>query len=436
MTRDNDLESPEKGLRELQEENEMLRSGYMSLTQQLMGLRMIQHVVRDLVSELDLDRLLKRILRSAIHAADGTAGALLLLDPSGQELVFSVVEGGGGTVLRGQRMGSDMGVAGWVLAQNEPILIADVREDERFLESISSQVDYEVRSLICIPLVAKGEVIGVIQVLNKATGDSFNDDDLTLLNSFAAQSATAIENARLYQDLKRERDRIIAIEEDVRKQLARNLHDGPAQLLASIIANIEFIRKLLVYEPDKAPGELDNLVPLAQKALDQVRTLLFDLRPVILETQGLGPALESYVRRQQEMDSPVRLGPEGEGRSLAYHLEIRDFSGRLVPAAERAVFTIVQEAVGNVRKHARAQNAWITLAHDDGELLVEVRDDGQGFDVEKMRRDYDERGSLGMLNIDERSQALGGKLSIRSQLGQGTTISLTVPLQPLRRPEG
>jgi signal transduction histidine kinase len=150
----------------------------------------------------------------------------------------------------------------------------------------------------------------------------------------------------------------------------------------------------------------------------------------------LGPALESYVRRQQEMDSPVRLGPEGEGRSLAYHLEIRDFSGRLVPAAERAVFTIVQEAVGNVRKHARAQNAWITLAHDDGELLVEVRDDGQGFDVEKMRRDYDERGSLGMLNIDERSQALGGKLSIRSQLGQGTTISLTVPLQPLRRPEG
>jgi signal transduction histidine kinase len=434
MPRDNELESLEKKLEELQEENEMLRSGYMSLTQQLMGLRMIQHVVQDLVSELDLDRLLKRILRSAIHAADGTAGALLLLDPSGQELVFSVVEGGGGAALRGQRMDRDMGVAGWVLAHNEPVMIADVREDERFFESVSNQVNYEVRSLICIPLVAKGEVIGVLEVLNKATSDCFDEDDLSLLSSFAAQSTTAIENAYLYQDLKRERDRIIAIEEDVRKQLARNLHDGPTQLLASIIGNIEFVRKLLMYEPDKAPAELDNLLPLAQKALHQVRTLLFDLRPVILETQGLGPALESYVGRQQEVGSPARLGPEG--RRLAYHLEIRDFSERLVPAAERAVFSIVQEAVGNVRKHARAENVWITLAHHDGELLVEVRDDGQGFDVEKMKRDYDERGSLGMLNIDERSQALGGRLSLRSQLGQGTTISLTVPLQPLRRPEG
>jgi signal transduction histidine kinase len=313
-------------------------------------------------------------------------------------------------------------------------MIADVRQDERFFEPISKGVGYEVRSLICIPLVSKGEVIGVIQVLNKATGDSFDQDDLGLLNSLAAQSATAIENARLYQDLRRERDRIIAIEEEVRKQLARNLHDGPAQLLASMIGNIEFVRKLLVYEPDKAPGELDNLVPLAQKALQQVRTLIFDLRPVILETQGLGPALESYVRRQQEADGPARLGPEG--RSLAYHLQIIDFSGRLVPAAERAVFSIVQEAVGNVRKHAQAQNVWITLANHDGELLVEVRDDGQGFDVEKMKRDYDERDSLGMLNIEERSQVLGGQLTIRSQQGRGTTISLTVPIQPLRRPEG
>jgi signal transduction histidine kinase len=433
VTSDNELESLEKVLKELQEENDMLRNGYMSLTEQLIGLRMIQHVARDLVSELEIDRLLKRILRSAILAVDGAAGALLLLDPSGEELVFSVVEGGGGAALRGQRMDRERGLAGWVLEHNEPLLIADVREDKRFFESISSQVDYEVRSLICIPLVAKSDLIGVIQVLNKATDVPFDEDDLSLLSSFAAQSATAIENARLYQDLKRERDRIIAIEEDVRKQLARNLHDGPAQLLASMIVNIDFVRKLLIYEPDKVPEELDNLVPLAQKALHQVRTLLFDLRPVILETQGLGPALESYVQRQQEADSPAR--PRPEGRSLTYHLQIRDFTGRLVPAAERAVFSIVQEAVGNVRKHARAQNVWITLANNGGQLLVQVRDDGQGFDVEKTMREYDARGSLGMLNIEERSQALGGRLSVRSRQGQGTTISLTVPLQPLRRPE-
>jgi signal transduction histidine kinase len=408
-------------LAQLQDENEQLRQGYSSLSQRLIGLRMLQDITLDLVSELDRDRLLRRILRSAIQAVEGVAGSLLLLDAGGQDLVFAVVEGGGGQALAGQRMTRDKGVAGWVVCHREPLIVGDVNQDERFFKAIPSAVDFAVTSLVCVPLLTRGEVIGAIQVLNKVHGAPFDEEDLDLLTSFAAQSATAIENARLYQELKWERDRILAVEEDIRKRLARDLHDGPAQLLAALIGNIDFVQRLLEIEPEKALAELDALVPLAEKALRQVRTLLFDLRPVILETQGLVPALQSYVGRQQ--------GAEG----LAYHLDVDGFTGRLVPRAERAIFGIVQEAVGNVKKHAQARNVWITVAGEGDQLRVEVRDDGVGFDVEAVAADYDRRGSLGMLNMRERAAAIDGELALTSKEGVGTRVVLDAPLAGLRQ---
>jgi signal transduction histidine kinase len=425
-----DTKELKRDLQELERENEQLRSGYASLSRRLFGLRMMQHIALDLVSELDVDRLLRRILRSAIQAVEGMAGAVILLDAAASELNFAVVAGDGARALQGRRMAQDQGVAGWVISHNEPVIISDIQSDPRFLQDITTQVDFEVTSIICAPLVAKGDVIGAVQVLNKAQGPQFDDDDLDLMTSFAAQSAAAIENARLYQelnqlyeDLKWERDRIIAIEEDIRRRLARDLHDGPAQLLAAIIVSIEFVRKLLELEPAKVLEELDNLVPLAQKALRQLRTLLFDLRPVILETQGLVPALESYVERQQEAGD------------LVYILQTSGFSERLVPRAERALFSIVQEAVGNVKKHAQAQHVWIAVTKQDGHLLVGVRDDGRGFDVEEVNADYDERGSLGMLNMQERAASIGGRLRVQSTPGEGTTITLSVPLAPVRPSE-
>jgi len=116
---------------------------------------------------------------------------------------------------------------------------------------------------------------------------------------------------------------------------------------------------------------------------------------------------------------------------LSYHLQVDGPSVRLAAPAERAIFSIVQEAVGNARKHAQAQNLWITVAPQQGDLWVGVRDDGQGFDLEELSTEYDRRGSLGMLNMHERAEAIGGKLSIQSRPGGGTTISLTVPLSPL-----
>ncbi len=207
------------------------------------------------------------------------------------------------------------------------------------------------------------------------------------------------------------------MEEEVRKRLARDLHDGPAQLLTAIIMNIRFMQELVRREPGKLMEELSGLEPIATKALRQVRTMLFDLRPVILETHGLVPALEQYAQR---------INAIGD---LTVHLGIEGFDERLTKKKEAAIFSIVQEAIGNVKKHAAAQNVWLTLSRQDDKLIVKIRDDGQGFDVATVEKMYSQRGSLGLLNMRERAELSDGTFRIDSTPGQGTTITLEVPIE-------
>ena len=220
--------------------------------------------------------------------------------------------------------------------------------------------------------------------------------------------------------LRTERDRIADREEKMRRRLARELHDGPAQLLSAIVMSAQFAKQLLTRTPeklDKLTTELEELELLATKAFHYVHTMLFDLRPVTLATHGLAPALESYVER-------LRLADD-----FAVSLEIKDFCERLDAKAEAAIFSVVQEAVGNARKHAHASHLELGMAKQDGNLVATIRDDGQGFDVARADRSYDRCGSLGLLSMRERAEMLNGEFSIESAVGQGTLVKLIVPLQ-------
>jgi signal transduction histidine kinase len=406
-------------LEALKEEVAQQRRESAAALEQLSILQVLQNLTRTLSSELNLEPLLQMILASAVQVMGASAGSLLLLDQRMDELVFEVIEGGGGVALEGARMPADKGIAGWVATNREPLIVDDVNRDDRHYRDIAQDYDFSTTSILCVPLIAKGQVIGVLQVLNKRPGKYFTPEDQEILTTFAAQSAVAIENARLYQSLREEHDRLIAVEEDVRRGLARELHDGPAQMLAAIIMSANFVQQAIAHESiEHAVAELDEMLPVAEKALRQVRTLLFDLRPVILETQGLVPALESYARRLRDAeDMNVVLNAEGE-------------FGRLSHNAEVAVFLIVQEAINNVKKHARASRIDIDVAPEDGELVVVIRDDGVGFNTKDVSDGYDERGSLGMLNMQERAEIVGGSLTVSSQTGQGTTITMRLPLAP------
>jgi signal transduction histidine kinase len=409
--------STPSGLEALKQEISRLQEENAAATERIAVLQVLQDVARSLSSELNLEPLLQMILAAAVQVMDASAGSLLLLDHETDELVFEVIEGGIGAALEGTRMPADKGIAGWVASHREPLIVDDVNRDDRYYRRIAQDHDFTTTSLLCVPMIARGKVIGVLQVLNKEPGQYFDTDDQEVLTSFAAQSAVTIENARLYQSLREEHERIIAIEEDIRRELARDLHDGPTQMLAAIIMSASFVKEAIAHNSlDHAVKELGEMMPVAEKALHQVRTLLFNLRPVILETQGVVPALESYAQRLRETEGMnVILNASGEFDRLPHNAEV-------------AIFTIVQEAITNAKKHARASRIDIEVTPTDDKLTVVVRDNGVGFDAKAVTDRYDERGSLGMLNMRERAEIVNGTLSLESKPGQGTTITLQLPI--------
>lgn len=402
----------------LSHEYATLRDQHDVLQRQIQRLRVLQDISQKLVSELDHDRLLRNILRSAVTVMEASAGALYLLDELTDELVFTVVEGGGGERLQDRRMSRHQGIAGWVLNQGEAVIVDDTLQDQRFYDAIGKSVDYRTTSIICAPLLDRGKAIGVLQILNQQSGERFDESDKELLIALAAQSAVAIRNAQLYRNLREERDRLVALEEDVRKRLARDLHDGPTQLVAAISMNLEFIRVLLERDPDKVDAELNEASELAGRAMRQLRTMLFDLRPVVLETKGLTPALETYSAHLAQTEA------------LRVHLVADPDTPRLSKQAESAIFAVIQEAVGNARKHTQAENIWITVRRQEETLDVTVRDDGQGFDVCETLGNYESRGSMGMINMREHAEMIQGRFSLQSTVGQGTSVRFVVPLAP------
>jgi len=385
------------------------------------ALTALQDISRTLSSELDLNRLLRKIVHAAVEVLNASTGSLLIWDPTDNSLVFAVTEGGEGEgeTLKQSRMPADQGIAGWIFTHRQPVIIEDAWQDERFFKGIDESLGYRTKSLIGVPLMTKGEMIGVLEVLKKS-GEKFDEQDLDTLSALAGQAAIAIVNARLYSQIREERDRMLGIEEELHKKLARDFHDGPAQTLASLIMDIEFIQKLLERDPSKAEAELLQLKEKATKAMHQARTTMFELRPLILETEGLKAALEYYVEQLRQTEN------------MSIHLQIEGLEESLPPRVKDIVFAIVREAINNIKKHARANNVWLTAIRRDRELFTTIRDDGQGFNLEEVEISYATRGSIGLLNLYERAEMLGGRISIESALGQGTIVSLTVPLPFIR----
>jgi signal transduction histidine kinase len=397
------------------------------LKERLGQLSLFYQVAQSTASTFDLSKVINDIMQLAMAVIDANASALMFVDEETSELVFEYAQGEMGNVLRKQRTALDEGIAGWVATHGVPALVNDARLDERFSPLVDTRTGFLTHSVICVPLQLGGRVIGVLEVLNKRGGQGFDPEDVDLMRTTANQAAIAIERAQLYQSLRDERDRIIQAQEKVRRQVAHNLHDGTVQYLSAISMGINHLEQLLEREPDLVGAELASLRELTREATRQARLALFELRPVILETQGLVPALDAYV---QQLQSSEQFG---------VHFQTCDGLPELNPYVAATIFSIVQEAVTNVKKHASARDVWLRMSMADDCLQVIIEDNGEGFDLVNVEKDYDQRGSIGLLSMKERAELIEGQMEILSHTlppSRGTQIVLRVPVQNSAAPDG
>ncbi|MDQ6746510.1 MAG: GAF domain-containing protein [Candidatus Dormibacteraeota bacterium] len=370
-----------------------------------------------IASSLDMEQVLKAILTKAAAVSGAQIGSIMVLEEGRLHLRATV--GTDGATAQNLSFGLGEGIAGKVVQTGRPILANDVANHPDFRRPESAKV--LPKALLCVPMRLGDEVIGVINLSNYLRINVFDEDAVRVVASLASQTSVAVENARLYQHLRSERDRLISLEEVLRQDLARDLHDGPVQRLAGMAMNIEVIKSALTRDPDRALHELQELDKLVRLTIKEARTMLFELRPLVLETQGLPAALESYAE-QFEATNPFEV-----------ELDLDEGMERMPPAVEQTIFSVVQEAMGNARKHARAQQLTVSLRRDGDRVVASVRDDGVGFDVEKTQESYAQRESqsLGLVNMVERAERIGGKLKLESAPGNGTTISISVPRRHL-----
>ncbi len=301
----------------------------------------------------------------------------------------------------------------------QPVTVDDARRDP--LLSQFNVVGQQCRSALILPLAAGLNLYGVaVFVGAEQLLETFAHRRSTM-EAYARQAAIAVHNAQLYVQLAAEHDRVVDSEEKVRHEVARDLHDGPINSVASLTMGIDFARTLLQEDPARAKQELDNLHRLAAKTARDMRLTMYRLRPLALESAGLSAALEQYIARLQ-----------GESAQTQFHFDAPDasqFESRLSSNSKTMVFDIIKEAVGNALKHAGAQNIRIGLRLSGDWLIATVVDDGKGFDVNAVQTNSATRGSLGMLNIQERAALARGDAQVESAPGKGTTVTVRVPLE-------
>ncbi|MCI0875318.1 MAG: GAF domain-containing sensor histidine kinase, partial [Chloroflexi bacterium] len=270
---------------------------------------------------------------------------------------------------------------------------------------------------VCAPLIVSGQVEGAL-VLAHSNKGFFTRSRLDRLDAIGTLGGITLHNARIVRELEIERDRIMETEEESRRKLARNLHDGPTQTIAAVAMRLNFAGRLIERDREAAQREIKTLEEIARQTTREIRHMLFTLRPLVLESKGLVSALYQLASKMHET------------HGQAVHVEAEmNVSDGLDMSKQAVVFFIAEEAINNAHKYAEAANIWVELQRTEAEgIVLEVRDDGVGFNVGAVDANYEQRGSLGMVNMRERSELVNGVLHIESAEGEGTRIILEVPV--------
>ena len=303
-------------------------------------------------------------------------------------------------------------LVGKVIESVEPLIHGELKDDPELGQFSSLQ---KCQSAVCVPLRAEGEVYGALLFASPESG-AYTTEFMESLAIYCDQAVIALQNAEQYQGLYQEKEGIIAREEQARQKLVYDLRKGPLQTIKTIAIRLGRARAMLSKDPKGGMEELARLEVLTRRTVRGLRALLFSLQPMTLESEGLEAALERYVQQM-------------EGQKLSIHLDIAELGDRLSPKVSGVVFSIIEEAIANAREHAEANNISVQVGLRDNLFVAQIEDDGKGFYTYAERFSGESMDGLGLSTIESWAKSINGKVAINSTVGQGTTVTLTVPLQ-------
>ena len=365
-------------------------------------LREVSAAVLAVAAHLSVREVLQTILTSARRLLDARYGALGVPDEDGS---FAEFLADGVSEQQWREIGPvprQHGVLGVLLRDATPVRLADIRQHPEF--GWWPAAHPELVDFLGMPITDGDDILGELFLANKNTPGGFTTDDEELLRLLAAHAAIALVNARLY-----ERSRELSIVEE-RNRIARELHDALTQKLFSLRLTAEAAAALVGRDTARAAEELATVRRLAGEATEELRSIVVGLRPPALAGDGLDVAL----RKQADLlDRVHRARVRFIGEPVS----------RLTPVGEEAAYRIAQEALHNALRHAQADHVDVGLACRDGAVVLEVSDDGRGFDAEAAQS----ARRLGLASMRERARGAGGNVTVTSRPGGGTTVRLEVP---------
>jgi signal transduction histidine kinase len=385
--------------------------------------RLVYKLIASMSASLNYQRVLETALDAGGSALSGENGpderlvsAVLLYQTSeGGETILRVGSARGFTQadLRISLPGA-AGLVGQTIDEAEPKLTRMVSKDPELNRVVAL---HNCTAAYTIPLRSGLDTYGVLLFAHPEP-EYFKADRREILELIGSQAMVSIQNARLYHDLEQEKERITDIQEDARKKLARDLHDGPTQSVAALAMRTNFARRLIEKDTSAAAEELYKIEELARRTTKEIRHMLFTLRPLVLESHGLVAALASMAEKMRETFGQIVL--IDADNELVDQIELNK---------QGIIFYIAEEAINNARKHAQANHTWVRLK-DAGQdlLMLEIEDDGVGFSIETINSNYENRGSLGLVNMRERAELVNGLMQIDTAPERGTRIRILIPL--------
>lgn len=372
-------------------------------SQELMALH---RAALDIYGEPSLSTVLQKVVEQACQLLEARYGAVSVVDGDNeiQEFVTHGV-----SAERRAEIGDPpegRGLLGVVLHEGHRLRLADLTRDPRATGFPPHHP--KMRSLLAVPITCKGPFSGNLYLSEKIGGPEFTTEDEETLVRFATEAAIAIDNAYLHERL-----RALAISEE-RLRIAREMHDGMAQVLAYVNTKAQAVKEYLRQERlEEAGHQLEQLAGAARDVYTDTREGILALRTPAGPERSLGEAVRHFLERWEEQ-SGIRCTLATEGRV------------ELDPAAELQLLRIVQESLSNVRKHSGADSVRVLLDSDHpGNIRVIIEDDGLGFDPEARSREGFPRFGLAVMR--ERAESIGGSFTIESTPGVGTRLTIEVP---------